>query len=177
MGQFKDLVAGLYKDYEDTLAKDNEDAYVRLSQIVDAVSDSLREYAQEITANDIKHLANKLKSTAVLSQSEIETLRLCIVGDAESYVNVENSVPEWKTELRRVMGQISAYSGEDPKVADVLRLQALLRDADRVIDDLGFYAAQKDRIEKFNIAVQNLSAEDRGLLYGLLNTKLESKYY
>ena len=177
MGQFSELVGKLYKDYEDTVSKDSEDAYVRFSQIVEAAADSLREYAQELTAVEVKQLANKLKGSEPLSSKEIETLRLCIVGDAESYVNIENSVPEWKAELRRVMGQISACTADNPKAIDVLRLQALLRDADRVVDDLTFYAAQQDRVAKFNSAVQNLTPEDRGLLFGLLNTKLESNYY
>lgn len=178
MGQFKDLVSKLYGDYQAAVSKDDENGYVRLSHIVDVVADSLREYAQELTAEEVKLLAHKLKdSSEPLSAKEIDTLRLCIVGDAESYVNIENSVPEWKKELSRVMAEISAYTAEDPKVGDVLKLQALLRDADRVIDDLGFYAAQKDRVAKFNTAVQNLTPEDRGLLFSLLNTKLQSKNY
>lgn len=177
MGQFNDLVSGLYKDYEATMARDNEDAYIRLSQLVDATNDSLREYTQDLNTQEIKHLAQKLKGSDPLSAKDIDVLRLRIVGDAESYVNIENSVPEWKTELQRVMTQVSSYTTEDPSVADVLRLQALLRDADRVIGDLCFYAAQKDRVEKFNTAVQNLTPDDRGLLFGLLNTKLESKHY
>ncbi|MCB9758002.1 MAG: hypothetical protein H6753_06245 [Candidatus Omnitrophica bacterium] len=177
MGQFKDLVTGLYKDYEVTIAKDSEEAYIRLSQLVDATTDSLREYTQDVNAKEIKHLAQKLKGSDSLSRQDIDLLRLCIIGDAESYVNVENSVPEWKNELQRVMTQVSGYTTEDPKVSDVLRLQALLRDADRVIDDLCFYAAQKDRVQKFEAAVQNLTPDDRALLFGLLNTKLESKYY
>lgn len=177
MGQFKDLVTKLYKDYQATMDRDNEDAYIRLSQIVDATTDSLREYTQELNSQEIKKLAQKIKGSDPLSIKDIELLRLCIIGDAESYVNVENSVPEWKTELQRVMTQVSAYTTENPSVADVLRLQALLRDADRVIDDLCFYASQKDRVEKFNTAVQNLTSDDRGLLFGLLNTKFESKHY
>ena len=177
MGQFKDLVANLYKDYELSLVKDNEDAYVHLSQIVDEVSDSLREYAQKLSANDIKQLAHKLNSFDPLTLKDIDTLRLCIVGDADSYAHIENSVSEWKSELGRVMSQVSAYTSEDPKVGDVMRLQALLRDADRVVDDLAFYAAQKDRVAKFETAVQNLTQEDRNLLFALLNTKLQSKYY
>ncbi|MCC6758643.1 MAG: hypothetical protein IT395_03350 [Candidatus Omnitrophica bacterium] len=177
MGQFKDLVSKLHSDYQTALSKDDENGYVRLSHIVDVVADSLREYAQELTAQEIKLLAHKLKGSEPLTAKEIETLRLCIVGDADSYVNIENSVPEWKKELSRVMAEISGYSSEEPKVGDVLKLQALLRDADRVIDDLGFYAAQKDRVAKFDSAVQHLTQEDRGLLFGLLNTKLQSKNY
>ncbi len=177
MGQFSELVSKLYSDYQAAISKDDENGYVRLSHIVDAVADSLREYAQELTAEEIKLLAHKLKGSEPLTAKEISTLRLCIVGDADSYVNVENSVPEWKKELSRVMAEISRYSSEEPKVGDVLKLQALLRDADRVIDDLGFYAAQKDRLAKFDSAVQNLTQEDRGLLFGLLNTKLQSKNY
>lgn len=177
MGDFKDLIAGLYKDYEETLAKDNEEGYVRLSQIVDLTADSLREYAQDVSAHEIKHLVQKLKGPISLSASDLDLLRLCIVGDAESYVNIENSVPEWKNELHRVMDQVSSYTAENPKVTDVLKLQALLRDADRIIDDLSFYAAQKDRVEKFNAAIKHLGPEDRALLVGLLNTKLQSKHY
>lgn len=177
MGQFKELVTKLYSDYQSAISKDDENGYVRLSHIVDMVADSLREYAQELTAEELKLLAHKLKGSEPLTAKEIETLRLCIVGDADSYVNIENSVPEWKKELSRVMAEISACSSEDPKVGDVLKLQALLRDADRVIDDLGFYAAQKDRIAKFNTAVENLTQEDRALLFALLNTKLQSKHY
>ncbi len=177
MGQFEELVSKLNNDGQEAVLKDDENKYVRLSQIVDAISDSLREYAQEITAEHLQKLSDKLKSESSLSSEDLQLLRMWIVGDAENYINTENSVPEWKKELQRVMREILHFTNDSMPVEDIFKLQALLRDADRVIDDLAFYAAQKDRVAKFDVAVQNLSGEDREFLTALLTTKLKSKYY
>lgn len=177
MGQFSDLIRQFNNDYENTLKKDNEDAYVRFSSLIDALSDSLREYAQEITADQISGLADKLKEDVPLTEADFVLLKDLIVGDAQSYIDEENNLQDWKNELKRLMGEIGKFSNENPEVKDILKLQALLRDADRVVDDLGFYSGQKDRIQKFKSAKENLTPEDRDLLFGILNTKLKSKYY
>jgi len=177
MGDFKAVADKLVQDLDSALNNDNENSYLRMSQILDAVSDELREFGQGLTADDMKKLAAKLKGNDPLTTADIEHLRLWIVGDAETYINIENSVQEWKQEVRRLTDEIRIAAVSNPTIQDIFKLQALIRDTDRVVDDLAYFASQKGRVAKFNNAINNLTREDRDLLFGLMNTKLQSKHY
>ena len=84
-------------------------------------------------------------------------IRLCIVGDAESYVQMENDYQKCLEELNRLFGVIEELIGHDISLDNLYKLQGTARDEFRVIGDIVFFKQQKERINIFEIASKNLS--------------------
>ncbi|HXM62656.1 MAG TPA: hypothetical protein VN950_17485 [Terriglobales bacterium] len=56
---------------------------------------------------DIASLLSKLKAGKPLTPDDLKTLELLIVGDAEYFLKYENDLDQWKSEIRKLLGEIS----------------------------------------------------------------------
>ena len=177
MSDFLPIFQRLKSDYDETAARDTGEAYSRLSTIFEGLDSMFREHLQAMTLDEIKLVIRKLQGADALTEAELARVRLWIVGDAENYTRLENNVADWKAELARLVEEISRLATGNPDVETCSRLRGLLRDGVRVISDLMFFTQQKDRLQKFNEASQNLDAVDRQFLVRLLEQKIKSPDY
>ena len=176
MGNFNQIITKLNEDYRATVKAGSEDAYIKLSTIFGELDEYLREYQQDLTGDDVKKVIKKLKENDTITPADLDLIRSWMVGDADYYLKYENNFNDWNTELKRLVEEISSCKGIDsPDVASISRLRSLFRDASRVIADILYYVGQKDRLDKFNSATQEIDPEERAILARLLEQKMKSK--
>ncbi len=174
MGNFIQIINKLNQDYENTTQQGTGEAYGRLSTIFEELGKYVRETIQEKTEGEIKKIINKLRSDQAILPEDIDLIRLWIIGDAENYTKMENNFDDWKTELKRLIGEINKLHVEDPDVYTLSKLSGLFRDGARVLADLFYFLEQKDRMENFIDSTQKIDQEERMILVRLLEQKLSS---
>ncbi len=148
--------------------------YERLAGTCERVRGALREYVQAQTRSSVAPLIAKLKTDAPISADELRLIRLWIIGDADAYVAVERSVPDWIAELKRIATEVVRVCAAAPGVDSAEELRALLYDAGRVARDVANYLDQKERATRFQQATQQLDRDNRSLFARLLAEKLDS---
>lgn len=131
---------------------ETSDNYGALSDQVEELDGRAREAFQ--SKMDFASLLPKLKAAKPLTPSDLRTLELLIVGDAESYVDDEPEVEHWKSELQRVLGEIGKLQSAGFDVDGLMHLRALCREAREALADLVFYFDAKERAAKFLAATQ-----------------------
>jgi predicted O-linked N-acetylglucosamine transferase (SPINDLY family) len=102
-------------------------------------------------------------------------IRLWIVGDASSYVQLENDYQKWLKELNRLFNVIEELKKQDLSLENMYKLQGTSRDAIRVLGDIVFFKQQQERINKFENASKNLNSTNKLALAKILKQKLESE--
>jgi hypothetical protein len=140
-----------------------------------SLEEYLREKMQAETSNKITTIINKLKSDGEITDSDLMLIRLWIVGDAASYVQMENDYQKWLEELNRLFGVIEELKLQDLSLENMYKLQGTARDAIRVIGDIVFFKQQQERINKFENASKNLNSGNKLVLAKILKQKLESE--
>ena len=103
---------------------------------------------------DIASLLSKLKAGKPLTPDDLKTLELLIVGDAEYFLKYENDLDQWKSEIRKLLGEISQLQSSDLDVDGWMHLRALCAEVRRVLPDVVYYLDQKERTSKFQEATR-----------------------
>lgn len=134
----------------------------------------IREELQDLTASAMRPIIHKLKKNEPLSGEEKDLIRLWIVGDAEGYTQMENDYREWLEEFQRLGRVIGDQVTVPSALPEMLNLYGSLEDAVRLAADLQFFLEEKERVGRFQQAIQNLSASDAELLANILQEKLTS---
>jgi hypothetical protein len=124
-------------------------------------------------------LLPKLKAGKSLTPADLKTLELLIVGDAESFLKYETEFDHWKSEIKRVIGEISKLQfGLQPKDLDVeglMHLRALCAEVRRVLPAVVYYIDQKERTNKFQEATRgSIDAEGYRVLAEIVEQMLSS---
>jgi chromosome segregation ATPase len=149
------VVAGIKKAVELAArcdASETSDNYEFLEEQVDELEAQAREAFH--SKLDFESLLAKLTAGRPLAPSDLKTLELLIVGDAEYYLKYESELGEWKAQLKRVLDQIAALQASVLDVDCLMHMRALCREAHEVLADLVFYYDSKERAAKFREATQ-----------------------
>jgi hypothetical protein len=111
-----------------------------------------------------------------LATAEQDMLQLFMVGDAKYYIKYENDVENWKTETKRLIEEMKRLqAGGLTEMDSLMYLQALCREAMRVLPDLAFYYREKERVRKFDEALQGaIDRDTRRFLANLIKEMLAS---
>ena len=136
--------------------------------------DEIREALQNATAKAMQPIIDKLKKNQPLSGEEKDLIRVWIVGDAEAYIKMENDFREWLEEFKRLGEVIGDRTTVPASLPEMLTLYGNLEDAVRLAADIQFFLEEKERIGRFQQAIQNLTASDAELLANILQEKLRS---
>ena len=159
-----------------TVDENTEEGYLnKVTAPLVSLGDYLREQMQAETSEKISMIINKLKSDGEVTESDLMFIRLWIVGDAASYVQMENDYQKWLEELNRLFSVIEELKGQDLSLENIYKLQGTARDAIRVIGDIVFFKQQEERINKFENASKNLTSANKLALAKILKQKLESE--
>ncbi len=103
---------------------------------------------------EIASLLPKLKTGKPLTPEDLKTLELLIVGDAEYFLKYENDLEQWKSEISKLLGEISNLQSSDLDVDGLMHLRALCAEVGRVLPDVVYYLNQKERTGKFQAATR-----------------------
>ena len=162
--------------HKQTVGENTEEGYFnKVTAPLVSLGDYLREQMQAETSEKISMIINNLKSDEEMTESDLMLIRLWIVGDAASYVQMENDYQKWLEELNRLFGVIEELKGQDLSLENMYKLQGTARDAIRVIGDIVFFKQQQERINKFENASKNLNSGNKLVLAKILKQKLESE--
>ena len=161
--------------HKQTVDENTQEGYFnKVTAPLVSLGDYLREQMQAETSEKISIIINNLKSDGEITESDLMLIRLWIVGDAASYVQMENDYQNWLDELNRLFGVIEELKGQDLSLENMYKLQGTARDANRVIGDIVFFKQQQERINKFENASKNLNSGNKLVLAKILKQKLES---
>lgn len=165
------------QEFDSALKKNTGEGFIRLSTALGDAESELRELVQEQTGDKIKKIINKLESGQQINKDDLSLIELWMVGDAHHYSQLENNFQDWTSELKRIQSEINRADGKTFDVLTSMRLRALIYDATRVLADMAYFLQQKERVEKFVDATQEIDNEERDTLIRLLEQKLKSDQY
>ncbi len=157
----------------DAVRRPTVEAFELIEQQVNRFDTQLREVHQSLLADDARSAMASLKSGRALSEKEQSVLRALVVGDAESYLHMENNLHEWQTELNRLVGEMKRLASSDADSA-VFELRGVVRDAVRLLPSIRAYMDEKCRLDRFDRALTNLDKANRELLVQLVGEMLSS---
>ena len=146
----------------------------QLNQTFMTLSNDLREGIQESTKDEMASLLSKLQNNEDITSQEIELIRLWIIGDAHSYIKMENNYEEWIREAQRLVEAVKSISTKELTPRLMGDLQGITRDVTRTLSDITFYKETMERTNKFEESVQNLTADNKLFLAEMLKAKLQS---
>ncbi len=149
------------------------EGYETFEQHINRFESALRELEQAQSKGDVEKAVKSLSSGRALSPEEQAVVREMIVGDAESYLRMENNFKDWQAELQRLQGEMTRLARSSNPDA-VRELRGVVKDAVRLMPNIRSYAEEKRRIEQFDTAFAHLDDGNRELLVQLLREKLSS---
>ncbi len=165
---------GLGKSMKAARESETSEDFSRVSLLLNDGLNKIRERIQDITSDDMKDILKKMGKGAALTMKEIECVKLWIIGDAESYIEMENNFDDWVKEFDRLQYDLSSYETRDLSLDELGKAHGVLEDAARVGADIANYLDKKERVEKFSQATLNPSALDTEVLQKILKLKLHS---
>ena len=106
----------------------------------------------------------------------MKTLESPIVGDAEYFLKYENDLEQWKSEIKKLLGEISNLQSSDLDVDGLMHLRALCAEVGRVLPDVVYYLNQKERTSKFQAATREpLDSEGYRVLAEIVEQMLSGR--
>jgi len=158
----------------DLTAQAGEHHFQHLSVVLAKLQERLREQLQAATQTEIGGVIATLDAGADPTPTQLDLIRLWVVGDAEHYVRLEGDYRTWLAELDRLVGELSQVQGATLTVADLTRVAAWARDAQRVLADIEYFKQEEARVQRFEQAAKGLTADDKRTLANILRQKLAS---
>lgn len=143
------------------------------TQLVQSKND-VRQAIEQATAGAVAAIIGKLENNQSLTDTEKQTVRLWVVGDAEGYLKMENNFQDWLTEYRRLLDAIAAGEGKTGSIQELVEVHGVLEDAIKVADAIAHYLEDRERVTRFENAMSTLNAEDNQFIAGMLKSMLES---
>jgi hypothetical protein len=177
MAYLDELFAKVKQDFDDANQSDTTGTYAKLAAVLTEAEAELREHAQRTTANAIQSIIRKLEKNDAIGPDDLQLIKLWIVGDAESYVAVENNFHDWKADVERIVSELGSVSTSSLDGPEAMRVRAKLRDAIRSAWDLHYYLEHKERVESFDESTRELDESGRKILARALERKLKSPAY
>jgi len=165
-----------------TNARNNpsNDSFQQVGNTLNNNKNIIREGIQNVTSSEINNIISKLQNDKQLVAEELELIKLWIIGDAESYIKMENNFQDWMEEFKRLETVLIQYEDEDCSINDLFEIHGVLEDAIRVSYDIANYLEKKERIGKLHSSLSDTTAlakKDRDILVRVLTGKLKSPDY
>jgi hypothetical protein len=164
-------ISSSMKKAQDNMASED---FLLVAGLLSDTKDTARNQAQQVTAEKVKEVIQRLKKNEALTPEDIDCARLWIVGDAESYPGLENSFKEWCAEFKRLESAVREYENKELALADLFKMHGMLEDAQRIATDIGSFLEKKERIAHFERIIKDVENLDREILINILETKLKS---
>ena len=167
-------LAGIGRIFSEAASYASADKFSEAGMNLVRARKAIREELQQMTAAAMQPIIAKLHQSQALSGEEKELVRLWIVGDAAAFTEKESDFREWLEEFKRLGEVIQAVDHMPTSRPEMQDLHGNLEEAVRLAADIQFFLEEKERVGRFEQAIQNLSAADADLLAGILQEKLSS---
>jgi hypothetical protein len=141
---------------------DNSEGYEVLGEQLEELETLAQKTFQEHT--DSRSLARKLENGDSLSPDELTSLKSLMVGDAEYYMKYDDDFDRSKSELKRILDEISRLQAGNMDFDQIMHLEVLCREASSVAKPTTFYMEQKERVRKFDDATRGGIDRESGKL-------------
>ena len=171
--QLSEVIDSLNQSTEDALSYESAEQFSRLEQELHEIEGYVRELQQAMWADEANATLQRLENGDPLTAVDKEVIRTFLVSDAEHYLVCENNYSDWIRELRRLMKDLAkrCHMIDRDSIADV---RAVLKDAQRVVPDIRNYLEEKHRVERFDLAVDELDPQARNMLIRIVREQLYS---
>jgi hypothetical protein len=150
------------------------DAFSQLGYDLGRLRGQVRENLQIETSAAMRDIIQKLEKDQPLTEEEKGQVRLWVVGDAEGYVKMEQTLKEWLAEYKRLTGVIEDYAGRPDSLLGLVDLHGILEDVAQVANNVARFLDDQERLKRFDAAINNLSAADGKLIADILRDQLSS---
>ena len=142
-----------------------------------ALENDLRELMQSETSEEISAIIGKLETNATITDADMELIRFWVVGDAKSYVKMENDYLDWLDELNRLFLILKDLQDKQLILENMGKISGTARDAIRVIGDIIYFKQQEERITNFENASKDLNSDNKLIIANILKQKLASDQF
>ncbi|MGD2108124.1 MAG: hypothetical protein PVI86_01905 [Phycisphaerae bacterium] len=162
------------KQASDTaLSQENAEAFSDFEKFVNEVEAYVREVQQSMWADQAKRAIKALEKGDALSGEDRDVIRTFLVSDAERYVHHENNYGDWKRELQRLMDDLVSRANvvDRDSIGD---MRGVLKDAIRLVPDIRNYLEERQRVDKFQQALNTLDQQSKDMLARLMKEQLKS---
>ncbi|GAB4416335.1 MAG: hypothetical protein Fur0044_11650 [Anaerolineae bacterium] len=161
---------------EQSLKAENSVAIQAAIAQVGQLDAQARETLQARLNDHLWPVVAKLENGDSLAAAEQDMLQTLLVGDAKSYVKNEDRVEIWKSEVERLTEEIRRLQASGlNELSSLTRLQALCREAMRILPDLAFFYEEKERARRFDEAMRGaIDRDTRRTLANLIKEMLAS---
>lgn len=170
----KKTVDGLKTLMGSALRSPTVDAFVTLEQQLSRFDSELRELHQEMLGDRARTALANLRNSKPLTEQDQQTLRELVVGDADSYLKMENNLQDWLNEVNRLQEEMERLAGSADERA-LHQLRGVVRDATRLVPTIRSYMEERDRVERFTRAMINLDDANRTLLIQVVAEMMSSR--
>jgi hypothetical protein len=120
--------------------------FEEFDQKLRTLASTCREAFQRSLRGDAEAIARKLEEGQALDADERNTLEMLFAGEAKHYLNAENNFDEWIAELRRLVAELDACSGQSLSIPDVMHVQALCREAMHLLPEVLYHLRETERL-------------------------------
>ena len=168
------VLQGIFQSMKSVSGSSSMDDFARVSSELVQLKNKVREELQAATAEDVTKILKKLANQELLTPEERNLVELWIVGDAEGYTKMENNFGQWQEELRRLGGVLESYAGQASSPQTLVEVHGVLEDAIRLTADISYFLEKKERVERFQSAINNLTPEDAKFLASMLKSMMSS---
>ncbi len=171
--QLSEVISSLGQSAECALNSGSAEEFSRFERELSEISGYVRELQQAMWADEAKATLDRLEGDEPLTPVDKDVIRTFLVSDAERYVALENNYGGWVRELRRLMSDLvkRCHMVDRETIGDV---RAVLGDAMRLVPDIRNYVDQKQRVERFDLAVDKLDSQSRNMLIRIIREQLHS---
>ncbi len=150
----------------------NADTFETLEARFSQFDKVLRTALQTWSISDVERIAAKLEDGGSLTDAELALLREVIAGDGVHFMAVQNQIEEWLGELSRLSDELHQQA-DTVNPDSIPQLRSMVQNAIRLLPHLRHYAAERERLERFDNAVNDLSTTARRVLAESLRVRLE----
>lgn len=175
MADFNSICDQIDQGFKDANQGNSEESFDKLAEIFSSFERSLQNTIKELSREAINKAIKDLEAGVAISQEDLNSIRLWVVGDADYYIKREDDYKDSVSELNRIIDQINQLKGQNVDIENSAKLRAILEDGIRVIPNIAFYLEKKARLQKFETAIPALDDDGRKMLIEVLKDELASQ--
>jgi hypothetical protein len=155
---------------------ESETNYQQLQGSIAELETIAREASQALLKDKCRPILAKLEDDLPLTEDELRIIRLLLVGDADYYLESEANLDQWRDDFVRLTSEIGQLQSSDlAEVDNLMRLQALCRDAMRVLPDMAYYFRQQERVHNFEKSSSGpVSSKTKRIAADIIRAMLDS---
>jgi hypothetical protein len=169
-----EYLKGISRAMQQAQADNTSESFGYVATALVKSKNEIRQAIELATAEVVAAIIGKLENNQPLNEAEKQTVKLWVVGDAEGYVKMENNFQDWLAEYRRLLDTIADWEGKTGSVQELVEVHGVLEDAIKVADAVAHYLEDRERVARFENAINSLNAEDNKFIAGMLKSMLDS---